>query len=137
MESENTAVDHAEEIRWELQERPARSFADFEVRWSHQGPWVAPGTRNHRVTADGIEREVRDDGEFVTVDDRRTEHLRALVVGREIVAIDREPNSEEDWAHGENSVTLTLSDGARLHFEGVGYDASALITSYAPSGEGT
>lgn len=64
-----------------------------------------------------------------------SETLSRLLVGRKIVAADREPDSGDDWQHGENTVTLTLDDGASVKFVGSGYDASACVTYYATARE--
>lgn len=64
------------------------------------------------------------------VETENLEQVTHLLIGRTITAFVREPYSGEDWGHGENSVTITLDDGAELSFTGWGYDASGLNTYY-------
>jgi hypothetical protein len=57
--------------------------------------------------------------------------LARLLVGRTIVAAERTPDTGEPFQLGENTVTLTLDDGAQVEFSGEGYDASACVTFYS------
>ncbi len=125
----------AERVRWHTQRFTAKSPEEFNARRHGGPPWFSVG-RNHGTWQDekgsGIMREVRDDDEFVEVEDEHGDILGELVVGRTIVAIEREPSSGQEWSDGENSVLITLSDGARLRFVGWGYDASGVDTLYSP-----
>lgn len=59
------------------------------------------------------------------------------LVGRTIVAADRQPPSKEDWPLYDESLTLTLDDGSLWRFDGEGYDASSLrIYVTKPSASG-
>jgi hypothetical protein len=60
------------------------------------------------------------------------EELRELLVGRRIVGAEREPDSGKRYELYENTVTLTLDDGATVRFAGWGYDASCCETTYTP-----
>jgi hypothetical protein len=118
-----------EQVRWAKESFSFPSPEAFEERRGEK--WVTADSRNHRVVAGGIEREVRE-GDTVEVDDARSPLIADLVEGRKIVKFEREPDPDYDWAHGENTVTLTLDDGAVLTFVGVGYDSSGCVTSYTP-----
>jgi hypothetical protein len=133
-----------EEVRWYWQVLGFETPEQFEERRGE--PWVSENSRAHESCAvpsslegngRGIRRQVRDGDEFVFIKDEHHGLLDDLLVGRTIVAVEREPSSGEDWQHGENTVRITLDNGARLEFMGTGYDASALITSYAPPPSGT
>lgn len=65
--------------------------------------------------------------EIEIVDDNQDEILPSLV-GLSIVTIHRDKNTNEDWSHGDNSVTMALSDGRVMTFVGCGFDASSLMT---------
>ena len=89
--------------------------------------------------ADDLERlhfeagKRRSDRQGLTVEDEHNELFARLLAGRTIVKAERDPHSGEDWTFEENSVQLTLDDGAELTFTGMGYDASSLITTYHPA----
>jgi hypothetical protein len=53
-----------------------------------------------------------------------------VIVGHTIVAAHRAPDSRDPWACGENTVTLTLDNGAQVEFVGWGYDASGVVTTF-------
>lgn len=133
-----------EQLRWSTEQQWTRDIARWE---QHNKPWVRPGTRNHREvllppregTGDpdpcpGVEREVYDDSDVLPVEDDHAALLPALVVGRTIVAAERElpPPEGDDWGHASNDVTLTLDDGSKLHFSSWGHDADGCATSFEP-----
>lgn len=61
-----------------------------------------------------------------------------VIVGHTIVAAHRNSDSRDRdlWACGENTVTLTLDNGALVEFEGWGYDASGVTTTYISGRQG-
>ena len=124
-------------IAWRREEFTYASPDEFER--SRGEKWVAPGTRNHttwqRGAQHGIAREVRQTGEWWSVEDEHKAALTPLLRGRTIVSVEREPSSDYEWSHDENDVTITLDDGSRLCFSGWGYDASGVNTSYSPPRE--
>lgn len=121
-----------EAVRWRWDRRVFRTPEEHDERLTDEAPWLSRG-RNHRTRSEGgIERQVRDDEEFVEVLDEHGDLLGDLVVGRTIIAIERESSTDEAFPQGANDVTITLNNGTRLHFTGWGYDASGLYTSIAP-----
>lgn len=48
------------------------------------------------------------------------------LIGRKIVAAEREPPSKDSWPMEDQSLTITLDDGSIWRFEGWGYDACGL-----------
>jgi hypothetical protein len=121
--------DMIEEMRWSVAQYTFATPEEFESRMGER--WREEGTRNHGTWNGGIQREERTDDEAIEVSDENTLSFAAVLCGRTIVAVHREPRTEA-WEHGQNSVTLTLDDGSQVGFEGWGYDASGLHTSYAP-----
>ena len=67
------------------------------------------------------------------VSDETMEALSRLIVGRTIVSVEREQSGRESFPQGANAVTITLDNGSMLHFDGWGYDAWGLATSYSPA----
>lgn len=124
------AEQHVDRLRWRLDRRGFSTPEEYEERLKM--PWRAEDTRNHTTWDGGIQREVLEEGPVFEVLDGLEATLQALVTGRTIVQIEREQHSGHEWQGGENSVTITLDDGARLHFDGWGYDASGLHTGYEP-----
>jgi len=69
-----------------------------------------------------------------TIEDRSFEAFSALVTGRTIVQVSRDPSTDESFPTGANSVRITLDDGSAIQFDAWGYDAWGLDTSYEPAG---
>lgn len=64
----------------------------------------------------------------VEITDENMGKLLPTLVGKVVASIERAKDSGESWGHGENSVSITFTDGTELEFNGWGYDASGLIT---------
>lgn len=64
---------------------------------------------------------------IVEVTDNNQDELLPTLIGGKIISVDRNKCSGADFEHGANAVTLTLSDGRRLNFTSIGYDADACI----------
>lgn len=140
--TDNSRASDIEALRWTVTRYTFATPEEFEAK--RGVPWLADG-RNHTTwTVDpqrygttpecpgGIQREERCDAAKVEVTDETADAFVRLIVGRLIVAARREPCSGKHFETCENSVVLTLDDGARLHFVGQGYDASCLCTDYEP-----
>lgn len=139
--------DLIEQMRWSQHRYTFNTPEEFEGRrgtgWytegRNHGTWQKPDASHYDRTNgldSGIQREERDGSGCLEVVDTTLPAARRLIEGRTIVAFEREADSGEDFSHGENTVTITLDDGAVLNFTGVGYDASGCVTTYSP-GEST
>lgn len=64
------------------------------------------------------------------VDDRNFDEFKKRVVGRIITGIVREESTGDSFPQCANGVIIILNDGAKICFDGWGYDAWGLSTSY-------
>jgi hypothetical protein len=68
------------------------------------------------------------------ITDANQDEILAGIVGRRIISIVRDRDSDLDWPSGENKVSIVMEDGSRLRFVGWGYDASGIISYFIPAG---
>jgi len=135
--TDNSAV---EALRWATERTSFPTPEAFEA--SREEPWIRPGTRNHgtficdwhpHIGETGLTREVRRNDDELLIEREHAGLLPSLVVGRTIVAIERDTR---DLGMGADSVTITLDDGSTLDFEGWGHDEWGLNLTYGTQGRG-
>ena len=97
--SSQTTDDLVEQLRWTVHQYngDVEEFERVRLNQIANGlvavrPWLAVG-RNHGTCEGGIQREERTDDDPIVIEDHTAAILSDLVVGRRIVAFERDPES--------------------------------------------